>query len=146
MYQHMSNADKPSPIRGSTRWFTLVILGILSQAGVRRPDCRAGSATPPAILSGNGSRARSLASPESMGIPARLCGRHREISSRVWLLIIVNLAGKVAALLVGWTAPAAALGFGSCPTPCWPYHLFAPQAQGLCVCTCGYDPRGGRCG
>ena len=55
-------------------------------------------------------------------------GRYRR---RVWLLIIVNLAGKVAALLVGWTAPAAALGFWLLPDALLAYHLFAPQAQGL---------------
>jgi peptidoglycan-N-acetylglucosamine deacetylase len=49
----------------------------------------------------------------------------------VWFLIIVNLAGKIAALLVGGTAPAAALVLWFGPDALLAYHLFAPQAQGL---------------
>jgi peptidoglycan-N-acetylglucosamine deacetylase len=49
----------------------------------------------------------------------------------VWLLIVVNLAGKIAAILVGWTAPAAALALWFGPDALLAYHVFAPQAQGL---------------
>lgn len=49
----------------------------------------------------------------------------------MWFLIIVNLAGKMAAILVGWTTPAAALALWFVPDALLAYHLFAPQAQGL---------------
>jgi len=49
----------------------------------------------------------------------------------VWLLIITNLAGKIAALFVAGTAPAAALAFWFGPDLLLAYHIFAPQAQGL---------------
>ena len=52
-------------------------------------------------------------------------------SCHVWLLIIVNLAGKLAAVLVGRTSPAAALALWFGPDALLAYHLFAPQAQGL---------------
>lgn len=47
------------------------------------------------------------------------------------LLIILNLAGKAAAFLVGWTAPATALALWVGPDLLLAYHLFAPNAQGL---------------
>jgi peptidoglycan/xylan/chitin deacetylase (PgdA/CDA1 family) len=46
-------------------------------------------------------------------------------------LIIFNLAGKMAAILVGWTAPAVALALWFVPDALLAYHVFAPQAQGL---------------
>jgi peptidoglycan/xylan/chitin deacetylase (PgdA/CDA1 family) len=46
-------------------------------------------------------------------------------------LVIVNLAGKMAAILVGWTAPAAALALWFVPDLLLAYHVFAPRAQGL---------------
>ena len=49
----------------------------------------------------------------------------------MWLLLIVNLAGKVAALVVGRSAPAAALTFWLLPDALLGYHLFVPPAQGL---------------
>ncbi len=49
----------------------------------------------------------------------------------MWFLIVVNLAGKIAAILVGWTAPAVALALWFGPDALLAYHLFAPQAQGL---------------
>jgi len=49
----------------------------------------------------------------------------------VWLLLIVNLAGKVAALGVGWSLPAVALGLWFGPDFLLAYHVFAPRAQGL---------------
>ena len=49
----------------------------------------------------------------------------------MWLLLIVNLAGKVAALLVFRAAPASALVFWFLPDALLAYHLFAPRAQGL---------------
>lgn len=49
----------------------------------------------------------------------------------MWLLVLVNLAGKVAAVLVGWNPPAAALALWIGPDLLLAYHLFAPQAQGL---------------
>ena len=49
----------------------------------------------------------------------------------MWLLLIVNLAGKVAALVVGRTAPALALALWFGPDALLAYHVFAHQAQGL---------------
>ena len=49
----------------------------------------------------------------------------------MWLLLLVNLAGKVVALLVARAAPASALVFWLLPDALLGYHLFAPQAQGL---------------
>jgi peptidoglycan/xylan/chitin deacetylase (PgdA/CDA1 family) len=49
----------------------------------------------------------------------------------VWLLVAVNLAGKVAAILVGWAAPAAALSLWFGPDLLLAYHVFVPRAQGL---------------
>ncbi len=47
------------------------------------------------------------------------------------LLIIVNLAGKLAALFVFRVVPAAALGLWFLPDLLVAYHVFAPGAQGL---------------
>jgi peptidoglycan/xylan/chitin deacetylase (PgdA/CDA1 family) len=56
----------------------------------------------------------------------------RAVQSRnVWFLVIANLAGKVAALLVGGTAPAAAVVLWFGPDALLAYHLFVPSAQGL---------------
>jgi len=55
-------------------------------------------------------------------------GKHR---LNVWFLIIVNLAGKLAAILVGWAAPVTALALWFGPDALLAYHVFAPQAQGL---------------
>jgi peptidoglycan/xylan/chitin deacetylase (PgdA/CDA1 family) len=49
----------------------------------------------------------------------------------VWFLISINLAGKAAACLIGWTAPATALALWFGPDLLLAYHVFAPQAQGL---------------
>jgi peptidoglycan/xylan/chitin deacetylase (PgdA/CDA1 family) len=49
----------------------------------------------------------------------------------VWLLVIVNLAGKIAAVLIGRTVPATALALWFGPDALLAYHLFAPRAQGL---------------
>lgn len=49
----------------------------------------------------------------------------------VWLLLIVNLIGKLASIVVGGTLPAAALTFWFLPDLLLAYHLFAPQSQGL---------------
>jgi len=49
----------------------------------------------------------------------------------MWLLIILNLAGKVAALLVGWSAPAAGLALWFGPDLLLAYHMFVPNASGL---------------
>ena len=49
----------------------------------------------------------------------------------MWLLVIVNLAGKAAALFLLRTAPATALALWFGPDALLGYHLFAPQAQGL---------------
>ena len=46
-------------------------------------------------------------------------------------LILINLAGKVAAVLVVWTAPAAAIALWFIPDAILAYHVFAPNAQGL---------------
>ena len=49
----------------------------------------------------------------------------------MWTLVIINLAGKVAALLVGWSAPTPTLALWFGPDALLCYHLFAPRAQGL---------------
>jgi peptidoglycan/xylan/chitin deacetylase (PgdA/CDA1 family) len=49
----------------------------------------------------------------------------------MWLLLLINLTGKITALLVVWAAPAAAVGFWFLPDALLGYHLFAPRAQGL---------------
>jgi peptidoglycan/xylan/chitin deacetylase (PgdA/CDA1 family) len=49
----------------------------------------------------------------------------------MWLLLLVNLAGKAAALCVGWTAPVIALALWFGPDFLFAYHVFAPGAQGL---------------
>src|ERR1700754_4790770 len=49
----------------------------------------------------------------------------------MWLLLVINLVGKIAALLIGRAAPAAALVCWLLPDALLGYHLFAPRAQGL---------------
>ena len=49
----------------------------------------------------------------------------------MWFLIIANLAGKAAAVVVASTAPVAALALWFGPDALLAYHLFVPQAQGL---------------
>ena len=49
----------------------------------------------------------------------------------MWVLLLINLAGKVGALLIGWSAPAVALALWFGPDLLLAYHLFAPNAQGL---------------
>jgi peptidoglycan/xylan/chitin deacetylase (PgdA/CDA1 family) len=77
--------------------------------------------------------AKALVSPRAgresqRGLEPAEAGRH---SRHVWLLVIVNLAGKIAAILVGWTAPAAALALWFLPDALLAYHMFSPRAQGL---------------
>ena len=52
-------------------------------------------------------------------------------SRRVWFLIVANLAGKAAAILLAGTAPAAALALWFVPDAVLAYHMFVPRAQGL---------------
>ena len=47
------------------------------------------------------------------------------------LLILVNLTGKVAAVCVGFSAPAVAFALWFLPDGLLAYHLFSPGAQGL---------------
>ena len=56
----------------------------------------------------------------------------------MWFLIIFNLSGKVAAVLVGWSFPAAALSLWLLPDLLLAYHVFAPQAQGLVRMRCRF--------
>lgn len=49
----------------------------------------------------------------------------------MWVLLIINLAGKVAAVLTGWGQPALALTLWFGPDLLLAYHVFAPRAQGL---------------
>lgn len=49
----------------------------------------------------------------------------------MWLLVVLNLAGKIVALSVGWAVPAATLAFWLLPDALLAYHLFVPRAQGL---------------
>ena len=56
----------------------------------------------------------------------------------MWFLIIFNLAGKVAAWLVGGNSPASALTLWFLPDLLLVYHLFVPQAQGLVRMHCRF--------
>ncbi len=49
----------------------------------------------------------------------------------MWLLLLVNLASKVAAILVVGAAPGAALGLWLLGDALVAYHVFVPRAQGL---------------
>jgi len=49
----------------------------------------------------------------------------------MWLLLLLNLMGKIAAVLVGWTAPVTALALWFGPDLLLAYHVFVPRAQGL---------------
>jgi peptidoglycan/xylan/chitin deacetylase (PgdA/CDA1 family) len=49
----------------------------------------------------------------------------------MWLLLTVNLAGKLAAVIVGWSVPGTALALWFVPDLLLGYHLFVPNAQGL---------------
>ena len=49
----------------------------------------------------------------------------------MWLLLIVNLAGKIAAVFVGFADLATALALWFGPDALLTYHLLAPAAQGL---------------
>jgi len=49
----------------------------------------------------------------------------------VWLLIILNLAGKVAAIWLGFSAPVTALALWLVPDALLAYHHMVPRAQGL---------------
>jgi len=49
----------------------------------------------------------------------------------MWLLIFINLTGKVAALLIGWTAPGPAFALWLVPDLLVAYHVFSPAAQGI---------------
>jgi peptidoglycan/xylan/chitin deacetylase (PgdA/CDA1 family) len=49
----------------------------------------------------------------------------------VWLLIIINFTGKVAAVYLALKEPATAVALWFIPDALLAYHLFAPRAQGL---------------
>lgn len=49
----------------------------------------------------------------------------------MWLLVIVNLTGKLVALFVGWSAPVVALALWFGPDLLLAYHVFVPGAQGV---------------
>lgn len=49
----------------------------------------------------------------------------------MWLLLIVNLAGKFAALALGRNAPTVAVTLWLLPDALLAYHLFVPRSQGL---------------
>jgi peptidoglycan-N-acetylglucosamine deacetylase len=51
--------------------------------------------------------------------------------SGVWFLIVINLAGKIAATVVGFAAPATALALWFVPDALALYHIFVFRAQGL---------------
>jgi peptidoglycan/xylan/chitin deacetylase (PgdA/CDA1 family) len=55
------------------------------------------------------------------------------------VLITLNLAGKVAALLAGWGHPAVALALWFGPDLLLAYHVFAPRAQGLLRMHCQFS-------
>lgn len=49
----------------------------------------------------------------------------------MWFLLLFNLAGKIAALLVASAAPATALALWFVPDAVVAFHVFMPHAQGL---------------
>lgn len=49
----------------------------------------------------------------------------------VWLLVLVNLAGKIAAVAVGTTAPAVAVALWLGPDALIAYHVFVFRTQGV---------------
>jgi peptidoglycan/xylan/chitin deacetylase (PgdA/CDA1 family) len=49
----------------------------------------------------------------------------------VWFLLIFNLTGKIAAVWVGWSAPATAVTLWIVPDLVLAYHHLMPRAQGL---------------
>lgn len=49
----------------------------------------------------------------------------------MWLLLILNLTGKVATVLLARTAPVTALALWFGPDLLLAYHVFVPRAQGL---------------
>lgn len=51
--------------------------------------------------------------------------------SGAWVLLAVNLAGKIAAVAVGLAAPGPALALWFLPDVLLAYHVFMPRAQGL---------------
>lgn len=53
--------------------------------------------------------------------------------SGAWLLLAVNLSGKLAAAVVGLTAPATALTLWFAPDALLAYHLFVMRAQGVAL-------------
>ncbi len=57
----------------------------------------------------------------------------------MWLLFIFNLVGKLASVVVGRMAPAAAFAFWVLPDLLLAYHMFAPQAQGLVRAHCRFS-------
>lgn len=56
----------------------------------------------------------------------------------MWFLIIFNLSGKVAAVLVGWSFSATALALWFLPDLLLAYHVFVPRAQGLVRMHCRF--------
>lgn len=48
-----------------------------------------------------------------------------------WILLLLNLTGKIAAVIVGLAAPLTALALWFGPDALLAYHLFVPRAQGL---------------
>lgn len=49
----------------------------------------------------------------------------------MWLLLLLNLSGKIAAVFVGFADPVTALALWFGPDALLAYHLFVPSAQGL---------------
>lgn len=64
-----------------------------------------------------------------------VAGLHNRV---VWFLIIFNLSGKIAAVFLGWSFPAAAFALWFLPDLLLAYHVFAPQAQGLVRMHCRF--------
>ncbi len=56
----------------------------------------------------------------------------------MWLLLILNLAGKISAYLIGRASPASALALWFGPDLLLAYHMFVPQAQGLVRVHCRF--------
>jgi peptidoglycan/xylan/chitin deacetylase (PgdA/CDA1 family) len=56
----------------------------------------------------------------------------------MWVLVAINLTGKLAALVAGWEMPAVALTLWFGPDLLLAYHVFAPRAQGLVRMPCRF--------
>ena len=48
----------------------------------------------------------------------------------MWVLILINLIGKLASIYLGWSTPLVSLSLWLMPDALLAYHIFVPRAQG----------------